>query len=169
MNYHTIKDCDLLNGIGLRVVLFVSGCSHHCNQCHNPETWDKNSGILFDKDAMNELISCLDNDYINGLTLSGGDPMFPGNRKEVLDIIKTVKSELPDKTIWMYSGYTYEYLKSLDDETKEILNSIDVLVDGPFVLKLKDDNAHYRGSSNQRLINVPESLRSNSVILFNDI
>ena len=68
MNYHTIKDCDLLNGIGLRVVLFVSGCSHHCNQCHNPETWDKNSGILFDKDAMNELISCLDNDYINGLT-----------------------------------------------------------------------------------------------------
>ena len=167
MNYHNIKDVDLLNGVGLRTVLFVSGCSHNCPKCHNPQTHDPNSGIEFDDESINEIIRDLDHDYIDGLTLCGGDPLFKSNRSQILEIIKRVRDKFGDsKTIWMYTGYTYEYLTSLHDErVNSILKGLNILVDGPFILKLKDDKMHYRGSSNQRLIDVKSSLTSGNIIL----
>lgn len=160
MRYHNITKCDMLNGKGLRVVLWVSHCTHNCVGCHNPETHDANSGIPFDSEAYNELCEELDKDYISGITFSGGDPMSPINRDEILGLIKKIKKKYPKKTIWVYSGYTWEYLKNIDG-----VCDIDVLVDGPYVNKLRDVSLQYIGSSNQRIIDVKSTILSGDIIL----
>lgn len=149
MNYHNITKDDMLNGDGLRVVLWVSGCSHGCIGCHNRITWDPDGGLLFDDAAKEELFYELEKDYISGLTLSGGDPLFPGNRESIASLVKEVKEKYPDKTIWLYTGYTWE-----DISTLPLLQYVDILVDGKFVESLKDAKLHWRGSSNQRVIDV---------------
>ena len=149
MNYHNIKHDDMLNGDGIRVTLFVSGCNHHCKGCHNPQTWDFNSGILFDEDAKEEIFEELSKDYISGLTLSGGDPLAPQNRDEILKLCKEIKEKFPNKNIWCYTGYLYEQVKDLP-----IMNYIDILVDGPFMVDLLDVDFPFRGSTNQRIINL---------------
>lgn len=149
MNYHNIKTCDLLNGEGARVVLWVSGCQHSCVGCFNKQTWDKNSGVPFDSDAFKEITDALSEPFCNGLTLSGGDPLASFNYEEILSLCKKVKQMFPEKTIWVYSGFTYDFIK---ENRNEILNYIDVLVDGPYIEKLRDKKLQYRGSSNQNII-----------------
>lgn len=149
MNYHGIETDSMLNGDGLRVVLWVSGCNHHCFNCQNPQTWDENSGIPFDDSAEKELFEALDKPYIAGITVSGGDPLYPNNRSEVTRIAKRIKKELPNKTIWLYTGYKYEEVKDL-----EIMKYVDILVDGEFIQELADNNLHWRGSSNQRVLDI---------------
>lgn len=159
MNYHNITKDDMLNGDGLRVVLWVAGCNHNCPGCHNPETHDIDSGILFDGDAMLELITELEEPHISGLTFSGGDPLHPKNRDQIESIAKYVKKELPDKTIWLYTGYRFEEIKDLN-----ILQYIDVLIDGEFVMAQKDNKLEWRGSSNQRIIDVEKTLKTKSIV-----
>lgn len=150
MNYHNITKCDMKNGDGLRTVLWVSGCNHHCPECHNPQTWDPNSGIPFDKSAYQELMDSLNFDYISGLTISGGDPLFPDNRSTIWSICKTVKDTYPDKTIWLYTGYEWEEINDLD-----IIKLIDVIVVGPYKKELRDVTYPWAGSTNQRVIDIP--------------
>lgn len=147
MKYHNITKDDMKNGEGLRVVLWVSGCDHGCKGCHNMNTWDKNSGINFDENAENELINHLNKEYISGLTISGGDPLFTENREEVTRICKNIKEKFPNKTIWIYTGYTFEDIQDL-----EIFKFVDVVVDGKYEEKLADSKLHWKGSSNQRVI-----------------
>lgn len=147
MNYHNITKEDMLNGEGIRSVLWVSGCMHHCPGCQNPQTWSEHSGILFDEEAKKELIESLKPDYISGLTLSGGDPLFPNNREEILQLVKLVKELYPNKTIWLYTGFLYEDVKDL-----EIMKYVDVVVDGKFEQNLLDNSLMWRGSSNQQII-----------------
>lgn len=153
MNYHNITKEDMLNGEGLRVVLWVAGCNHHCKGCQNPETWDENGGIPFDKAAEDELFEALDKPYISGITFSGGDPLFPGNRSEVFRLIKKFKKMFPEKNIWLYTGYSWEQIKNLEG-----IEDIDVIAEGEYVEALNDNNLHWVGSSNQRVIRVKESL-----------
>ena len=151
MNYFQITKCDMLNGDGIRVVLWVAGCSHHCKGCQNAYTWDCNAGLPFTDDVKQELFNALAEDYISGITFSGGDPLFASNRAVVAQLIKEVKQKFPAKTIWLYSGYRYEDIKTFD-EIKPVLNDIDVIVDGPFVETLKDDHYKWAGSTNQRVL-----------------
>ena len=160
MKYHNITKCDLLNGDGIRVVLWVAGCSHACEGCHNKVTWDPNCGLDFDESAKRELFEALEKDYISGLTLSGGDPLFKTNIETTTNLAKEVKEKFPEKTIWLYTGYTFEEIKDF-----EILKYVDVLVDGEFVLNLKDNNYHWAGSTNQRVIDVKKSLENGNVVL----
>ena len=141
----------MLNGDGIRVVLWVAGCDHHCKGCQNAYTWDCNAGLKFDEQAKQELFDALNQDYISGITFSGGDPLFPGNRKTVADLIREIKQRFPDKTIWLYTGYVYEEIKTFD-EIKLVLNDIDVIVDGEFVEDLKDIDYKWAGSTNQRVL-----------------
>lgn len=155
MNYHDIVKHDMLNGSGLRTTLFVSGCHHHCEKCHNPQTWDFDSGILFDDSAMKEILDNLSYDYCKGLTISGGDPLARENIDVVAGIIQRVKRIfLNTKDIWVYTGYTYEELHDRGLDQTEWFNAIDVLVDGRFEYKTADVNLPYRGSHNQRLWNI---------------
>lgn len=163
MNYHNITTDDMLNGSGLRVVLWTSGCEHHCNGCHNPQTWDKDSGISFDSNAWNEVLTLLEKPYISGITYSGGDPLFPANRSIITSMAKTIRQLYPDKTQWLYTGYKYEDIKDL-----EIMKYIDVLVDGEYIDSLRDISLPFRGSSNQRLIDVQKSLKENKVVLYDN-
>ena len=149
MNYHDITKDDMLNGDGLRVVLWVSGCNHHCKECQNPQTWDENSGIPFDEQAEKELFEAIDKPYISGVTFSGGDPLYPNNREEVTRLTKKFKELFPNKTIWLYTGFKYEDVKDL-----KIMKYIDILVDGEFVQELVDPKLHWRGSSNQHVIDI---------------
>ena len=165
MNYHAIKSPDMLNGSGLRTVIWVSGCEHNCPGCHNPETHDFNSGIKFTDDALDELLNVSDHDYIKGLTLTGGDPLHESNIPTVGKIIDRFKSRFPDKDIWVYTGYKFEYLSCISN-IRSIISNVDVIVDGKFNIKLKDALLHFRGSSNQRIIDVKKSLDSDSIILF---
>jgi anaerobic ribonucleoside-triphosphate reductase activating protein len=151
------------NGTGLRVVLWLSGCGHHCKGCQNPQTWDPNSGIEFDDVAYYELLNELEKDYISGLTLSGGDPLFIDNIDMVLNLCKDVKRRI-GKTIWLYTGYTYEEI--MKDERRQILNHVDVLVDGRYEEDKRSPNLPWVGSSNQRVINVPQSLKERKVVLW---
>lgn len=160
MNYHNITTDDMLNGDGLRTVLWVAGCNHHCKDCQNPETWDEKGGILFDEAAKTELFEKLKLDYIDGITFSGGDPLFPNNRQTILELAKYVKEHMPNKTIWLYTGYTFEQVKDLD-----IIKYIDVMVDGEFVKELNDNTLHWKGSSNQRVIDVQKTLQENAIVL----
>lgn len=167
MNYHNITTDDMKNGDGLRVVIWLSGCSLQCRNCFNPQTWDKDSGIPFTEDTMNELIEKLDKPYISGLTISGGHPLEAYNLDDVLDIVKTIKSRFHDKTIWLYTGYEYEYLFDMNNlKIFEILDYVDVLVDGKFIEPLKDVNCPYRGSTNQRLIDVQKSIKEGRTVLY---
>lgn len=163
MNYIKITPLDVANGPGCRVVLWVAGCSHHCKGCHNPNTWNPNEGMPFDDKAMNELIKKVGIDYIDGITLSGGDPLFQNNIDKITEICHTLKEMFPNKTIWCYTGYTFEDVKNY-----EVMKYIDVLVDGPFILEQKDMRLLFRGSSNQRLIDVPRTLKENQVILYQE-
>lgn len=162
MNYHDITKCDMQNGDGIRVVLWVSGCSHHCPECQNPQTWSPDNGILFDNEAMHEILDALAPKYIQGLTLSGGDPMFCGNRSAIKDVILKVKAMYPDKDIWMWTGYTYEEVMA-DDTMRDILQYIDVLVDGRYMKEFRDVSIPWRGSTNQRVIDVKKSTLDNIV------
>ena len=160
MNYHNITKEDMLNGDGIRTVLWVAGCNHHCKNCQNPETWDENGGIPFDKAAEDELFDDLAKPYVSGITFSGGDPLFPGNREEVFRLIKKCRKLLPQKTIWLYTGYLWEQIKDLEG-----ISDIDVIAEGEFVEELKDNNIHWVGSSNQRVLDVKPSLEAGKVVL----
>lgn len=160
MRYHNITKDDMLNGDGLRVVLWVSGCSHCCRECHNPITWDPNGGLLFDEAAKQEIFTELARDYISGITFSGGDPLYYSNRLDVSKLIREIREKFPEKTIWLYTGFLWETIDSL-----EVMKDIDVLVDGEFEVEKKDTKLHWRGSSNQRVIDVPASRAAGKIIL----
>ena len=149
MNYHNITKDDMLNGDGLRVVLWVAGCSHRCPNCQNPITWNPNGGLKFGSNEELELYVELEKDYIDGITFSGGDPLHPKNRHTIGRLIKKIKKAFPNKTIWLYTGYRYEQVKFMS-----CMQYIDVLVDGRFEEALKDNTLHWKGSSNQRVIDV---------------
>ena len=167
MYYADIKKVDVANGPGVRVSLFVSGCSHRCEGCFNPETWSFDFGAPFGEVEMEKILSFLDKDHIRGLSLLGGEPFEPENQTAVLELVKRVRERLPHKTIWCYSGYLFEELfaGSVGDHSRELLELLDVLVDGPFVLAQKDLGLRFRGSSNQRIIDVPASLAAGVVRL----
>ena len=160
MNYHNITTDDMLNGDGLRVVLWTAGCMHHCKGCQNPITWDPNGGIPFDETAEEEFFEKLSKDYISGATFSGGDPLHPSNRQEILRLAKKLKTQLPTKTIWLYTGYRWEEISNLP-----IIPYLDVLVDGRFELEHRDPSIPWCGSPNQRIISVQESLQKSEVVL----
>lgn len=158
MNYHDITTHDMKNGDGLRTVLWVAGCSHQCKGCQNPVTWNPDDGIPFDDDAFNELFEKLDKDYISGITFSGGDPLFCSNRPVIETLMKDFREKFGDsKTIWLYTGYTWEEIYALP-----MIENIDVLIDGKFVLDLKDNSLKWKGSSNQRVIDVKATLASDT-------
>lgn len=167
MNYHNITHDDMNNGTGIRCVLWLSGCEIHCKNCQNPQTWDKCSGIKFDQYAKKELLDSLSKDYIKGLTLSGGNPLEKYNISELLSLLKEIKNLYPNKDIWCYSGYTYEQLIQRED-LKDIWQYIDVLIDGPYIDEQRDITLKWRGSKNQRVINIPQSIKENEIILFCD-
>ena len=168
MNYEKIDKCSVSNGVGVRTVLWVSGCDIRCRNCHNPQTWDFNSGIPFTEDTMQEILYDLSKPYIKGLTLSGGHPLDPHNAPKVLEIVKRVKMVFPNKDIWIYSGYEWENIIK-DEALKEILKYTDVLVDGAYVDELRDISLAFRGSSNQRIIDVQKSLAENKIILWEEV
>lgn len=151
MNYAGIKKVDIANGPGVRVSLFVSGCRNHCRGCFNPETWDFNYGDPFTKETEDEIIAALRSSWIQGLSILGGEPTEEENEKVLIPFLERVRRELPEKDIWLYSGYTWEMLQS-----EEILTLVDVLVDGPFLLEQKDAGLAFRGSRNQRIIYLRE-------------
>lgn len=154
MRYHNITKDDMLNGDGLRVVLWVAGCSHCCKECHNPITWDPDGGLLFDDNSKKELFDQLDESYISGITFSGGDPLHSANRLDVRRLMEEIKEKYPNKTIWLYTGYSWEEIWHYP-----MMKYIDVLVDGEFKIELKDTKLLWKGSSNQRVINVQETLK----------
>lgn len=169
MNYIKISKEDMNNGLGLRVVLWVSGCELHCENCQNPQTWNKNSGVLFDETAKQEIFEELSKPYIAGLTLSGGHPLEDYNLETVYLLLKEVKEKFPQKNIWLYTGYTWEYifLEVVTDNfdvnrvyRQEIVRMCDVLVDGPYIEKQRDITLKWRGSRNQRVIDVQKTLLS---------
>lgn len=160
MNYYSITKNDMVNGDGLRVVLWVAGCDHCCDGCHNSYTWDKNSGLKFDDAAKQEIFDELDKDWISGITFSGGDPFLCDNRETVTNFIGEIAQKYPNKTIWLYTGFTWEEIKDLPN-----IDKIDVLVDGEFVKKLKVQKLKWKGSSNQRVINVKETLNKGYIVL----
>lgn len=163
MRYHNITHDDMLNGDGLRVVLWVAGCTHHCPQCQNPITWDIEGGIPFDEAAHEEIMQDLQKDYISGITFSGGDPLHPENRAEVAKLIAEIRANYPQKTIWLYTGFVWDAIKDLP-----FIKEIDVLVDGPFLMDKRDVKLHWRGSSNQRVIDVKETLRLGQIVLWSE-
>lgn len=153
MRYHNITKDDMLNGDGLRVVLWLSGCTHNCKGCQNPLTHNPNDGLVFDEAAKQEIFEQLDQDYISGITFSGGDPLFMGNRDEVLALMREIKEKYPDKTIWSYTGYTVEELEQYTPGFfNELRQYVDVLIDGRYVESLRNVSLPWRGSSNQRVI-----------------
>lgn len=185
MNYLKIEHGDVCNGTGLRVVLWLSGCSHHCYNCQNPQTWNSDSGIPFDESAKQEIFNELSKDYISGITFSGGDPLHENNLDEVLLLIQEIHTSYPDKTIWFYTGYTWDQImdysfydnkskfpnntfKYADTAIKRrvIAKECDVLIDGKYIDEQKDLTLAWRGSKNQHVIDVKQSLAQNKVILY---
>ena len=162
MNYAALKKFDIANGPGVRVSLFVSGCRHHCKNCFNREAWDFDFGRPFTKQTEEEILAELDKDYIKGLSLLGGEPFEPENRAELTQLLKKVKDKYPQKPVWCYTGFEFERLT--DPTAKAMLSLIDVLVDGKFVEELKSPDLIFRGSSNQRIIDVKKSLEAGEVI-----
>ena len=173
MNYATIKYCDIANGTGVRTSLFVSGCRRHCPECFNAVAWDFGYGLPFDKAVRNEILGSLAPDYIDGLSLLGGEPFEPENQRALVPFLHEVRVLYPHKTIWCYTGYDFE-LDMLTGRvgvwsvTQEFLSYLNVLVDGPFVLKEKDITLRFRGSRNQRVIDVPKSLITDQVVWWED-
>ena len=173
MNYSEIKNCDIANGTGIRVTLFVSGCSHHCEGCFNEETWDFAYGKPFDESTERMLLQYLEPDYIAGLTLLGGEPLAYANWTALLPFLRKVKEKYPAKTIWCYTGYRFEedLLEQFCpqwEEMIEFLSYIDVLVDGEFILARKNIGLQFRGSDNQRIILVQESMKTGRTVLWNN-
>ena len=171
MNYGEIKNCDIANGEGVRVSLFVSGCTHHCKNCFNAQTWDFSFGSPFTKETEDSILDLLAPGYINGLSLLGGEPFEPDNQRALLPFLKRVCAAYPDKTIWCYSGYTLESdllseSRARCEVTDEMLSCIDVLVDGEFIEEQKNISLAFRGSENQRVINVPKTLASGSLVWY---
>ena len=160
MRYHNITRDDMLNGDGLRVVLWVAGCSHCCRECQNPITWDPNGGLPFPEAEEHEIFAELDKDYISGITFSGGDPLHPSNISAVTALARKIRQKYPQKTIWLYTGALWEEI-----QCEEIVNYLDVCVDGEFVAEKKDVTLQWKGSSNQRVINVPATLREGRIVL----
>lgn len=160
MRYHNITKDDMLNGDGLRVVLWVAGCTHKCKECQNPITWDINGGLEFGESEKQEIYDQLNESYISGITFSGGDPLHPQNRQPVYELAKEIKEKYPDKTIWLYTGFLWEEIKDLP-----IIPYLDVLVDGEFKIDLLDPKLYWKGSSNQRVIDVQATLKQGEVIL----
>ena len=172
MNYAEIKNCDIANGPGVRVSLFVSGCTHHCKGCFNEVAWDFDYGTPFTEETVASILDMLRPDYIKGLTLLGGEPFEPQNQGAIVELLRQIKKEMPQKSIWAFSGYLFEKITSGTlgqwATTKEFLSYLDVLVDGPFVEEKKNLNLRFRGSENQRLIDVPASLQAGQVVLWED-
>ena len=181
MNYLQITHEDVCNGDGLRVVLWLSGCSHHCYNCQNPQTWNPDSGIQFDESAKQEIFNELSKDYISGITFSGGDPLHENNLDEVLKLVKEIRISFPEKSIWLYTGYNFDLLNSKYNEYKytpfaanadewltrwEIISNVNVLVDGEYIDEQRDLTKKWAGSSNQRVIDVQQSLTQNKVLLY---
>ncbi len=167
MNYADIKKVDVANGPGVRVSLVVSGCTHRCEACFNPETWDFDYGSPFGEAEADRILGLLAPEHIRGLSLLGGEPFEPANQGPVLELVERVRKELPHKTIWCYSGFLFEELAAgrVGDHSRALLEKLDVLVDGPFVLARKDLGLRFRGSSNQRIVDVPVSLAAGEVRL----
>ena len=161
MNYAKIKNYDIANGEGIRVSLFVSGCRNHCKGCFNPETWAFDYGYKFDEDAKRIIMAALDKPYIAGLSILGGDPLEPENEFIVYELCKSVKQRYPDKTIWLYTGYLWEHTAY-----HPIMKYVDVLVDGKFIEELKNPSLRFRGSSNQRIIDVQKSRGTGRIYLW---
>ncbi|WP_448902227.1 anaerobic ribonucleoside-triphosphate reductase activating protein [Eubacterium sp.] len=179
MDYLQITHEDVCNGDGLRVVLWLSGCSHHCHNCQNPQTWNPESGIPFDESAKQEIFNELSKDYISGITFSGGDPLHENNLDEVLKLVQEIRNSFPNKTIWLYTGYSWSDIfrgepsailqQGLNNyKRREIIKLCDVVVDGRYIDEQKDLTLKFRGSKNQRVINVPESLKQGKVVLYCD-
>ena len=173
MHYAEIKNCDIANGPGVRVSLFVSGCTHHCPGCFNQVAWDFDYGEEFTRQTIDRILEMLKPGYIKGLTLLGGEPFEPENQGPVVELLRQIKAKYPQKSIWAFSGYLFDrdiLSGRLGDWeiTKEYLSYLDVLVDGPFVEAKKNLSLRFRGSENQRIIDVPASLAANQVVLWKD-
>lgn len=173
MNYATIKNCDIANGPGVRVSLFVSGCRHRCKGCFNEVAWDFHYGELFTQETVDLILDMLKPDYIRGLTLLGGEPFEPENQPPLVDLLRQVRQAYPQKSIWAFSGYLFDkdILSGRLGEptvTEEFLSYLDVLVDGPFIEEKKNLSLRFRGSSNQRIIDVPSSLKEGQIVLWQD-
>ena len=174
MYYGNIKNCDIANGIGVRISLFVSGCRHHCKGCFQPETWNFDYGKPFTQETENTIIEALSPDYIQGLTLLGGEPFEPENQRVLYPFLERVRKALPNKDIWCFSGYTFEQLTASPDThpitevTDKMLRLIDILVDGRFVEEKKNISLKFRGSSNQRILDVKKSLENGVAEIFLD-
>ena len=171
MNYADIKRIDVANGEGVRVSVFVSGCNHHCKGCFNECAWDFNYGNKFTEEQEKEVLNDLDHEYISGLTLLGGEPLEPANQEGLLPLVKKAKERFPDKKIWCYTGFDFEKdvvgkMAKQSDTTKELLKYIDVVVDGKFEEDKKDLKLKFRGSSNQRILDVQESLKENKPVAY---
>ena len=173
MNYATIKNCDIANGPGVRISLFVSGCTHRCKGCFNEVAWDFDYGQPFTQETAEEILNMLAPPHIAGITLLGGEPFEPQNQPALLDLLRQIKAKMPEKSIWAFSGYLFE--KDIlagrlgpKEITQEFVSYLDVLVDGPFILEKKDLKLRFRGSSNQRLIDVKASLQTGTTVLWND-
>ncbi len=173
MNYATIKNCDIANGPGVRVSLFVSGCTHRCKGCFNEVAWDFDYGEPFTQQTVEEILKMLEPPYVQGITLLGGEPFEPENQPALLKLLRQIKQKLPDKSIWAFSGYLFDRdilagRLGPEEITRELVSYLDVLVDGPFILEKKDLSLRFRGSSNQRIIDVPASLKSGEIVLWTD-
>ena len=173
MNYAAIKNCDIANGPGVRVSLFVSGCTHRCKGCFNEVAWDFHYGQPFTQQTIDALLTMLAPPHVKGITILGGEPFEPENQPAVLELLRQIKKKYPEKSIWVFTGYLFDrdiLPGRLGDPeiTREYLSYVDVLVDGPFVLEKKDLTLRFRGSSNQRIINVPASLSQGQVVLWED-
>ncbi len=164
MRYHNITKEDMLNGDGLRVVLWVSGCGHGCKGCQNPITWNPEDGLAFDESVKRELFEQLEKDYISGITLTGGDPLYPGNRENIAELIEEIRYRYPEKTIWLYTGYLWEEICNLS-----LIAKVDVIVDGRFILEQLDNTLYWKGSKNQRVIDVKQSLEQEKVVLHDQL
>lgn len=169
MNYATIKECDVANGPGVRVSVFVSGCNHHCEGCFNQVAWDFNYGQAFTQETIDKVLKDLDKDYIEGLSLLGGEPLEYANQKGLLPLLRQVKQKFPNKSIWCYTGFDFEKdvmgkMYNNWDETKELISDIDVIVDGKFEKDKKNPSLKFRGSENQRLIDVQKSIKEQKIV-----
>lgn len=167
LNYHKIDEVSISNGIGIRTVLWVSGCSHNCYNCQNPQTHDRMNGRPFDDEAMDKLFACLSKPYVDGITFSGGDPLYIWNFDTIRELSRTIKRYLPGTTQWLYTGYTWEEIIN-QKHLLEAISCIDVIVDGKYMDSLRDTTLPFRGSSNQRIIDVQKSIANNKVILWGD-
>ena len=164
MRYNKIRKMDISNGPGVRVSIFFQGCHFHCKGCFNTETWDFNGGKEFNQDVINHVVDLCKSDVISGLSILGGEPLHPDNIDGVTFLVKKMKKEYPNKNIWLWSGYLYDdYIKN-----QEIVNYLDVIVDGKFKIELSNANLKYKGSSNQRVIDIKKSLKENKIILFEE-